>query len=106
MKELGARAGDEHDAVGALLGEARIGLVIGCGGLASRIVQRAAAGGVDAVNAPDVAAATREALARVKAGDVVLVKGSRSVGAEAIVRALVEVHGVPAAIDVGTELEL
>jgi UDP-N-acetylmuramoyl-tripeptide--D-alanyl-D-alanine ligase len=104
MKELGARAEDEHDALGALLGESKVALVISCGGLASRIARAASNAGVDAVDAPDVAAASAEALARVRPGDVVLVKGSRSVGAEAVVAALTKAHGVRT--DEGTEIEL
>ena len=51
-------------------------------------LERAGSRGVTVVSAPDVASAAREAARRVTDGDVVLVKGSRSVGAEAVVEAL------------------
>jgi UDP-N-acetylmuramoyl-tripeptide--D-alanyl-D-alanine ligase len=95
MKELGARARDEHAAIGDALAEAGVALAIGCGGLASVTLERAAEKGVATVNAPDVATAAREAVAKVASGDVVLVKGSRSVGAEVVVAALANRKRVP-----------
>jgi UDP-N-acetylmuramoyl-tripeptide--D-alanyl-D-alanine ligase len=88
MKELGARAAEEHAAIGDALAEAGVALAIGCGGLARLALERAAGRGVAIVDAPDVAGAASEAVARAQAGDVILVKGSRSVGAEAVVTAL------------------
>ncbi len=88
MKELGPRAREEHAAIGDALAEAGVALAIGCGGLASSALDRAASRGVAVVDAPDVAAAAAEVVARVQARDVVLVKASRSVGAEAVVAAL------------------
>jgi UDP-N-acetylmuramoyl-tripeptide--D-alanyl-D-alanine ligase len=88
MKELGARAREEHAAIGDALAGAGVALAIGCGGLASVALTSAAQKGVAVVDAPDVASATAEALGSVLPGDVILVKGSRSVGAEAIVSAL------------------
>lgn len=90
MKELGARAREEHAAIGDALAEAGVSLAIGCGGLASVVLERAAGRGVAIVDAPDVVTAAAEAVSRAEAGDVILVKGSRSVGAEAVVSALLE----------------
>jgi UDP-N-acetylmuramoyl-tripeptide--D-alanyl-D-alanine ligase len=88
MKELGESARGEHVALGDALADAKVALAIGCGGLASAIVQRARERGIDAVDCANVEEAAGEAVARVRAGDVVLVKGSRSVGAEAVVSRL------------------
>jgi len=88
MKELGVRAREEHAAIGDALAEAGVALAIGCGGLASVALERARTRGVATVDAPDVAAAAREVVARAKSGDTILVKGSRGVGAEMVVVAL------------------
>ena len=65
-------------------------LAIGCGGLATRTIERAKAKGlIEAIAAKDTADAAKEAVARVKEGDAVLVKGSRGVAAERVVEALV-----------------
>ncbi len=90
MKELGPLAEEEHDALGDAVAEAKIDLLIGCGGLATRTVERARARGLnEVVAAVDTAEAAREAAARVRPGDAVLVKGSRGVRAERVVEALV-----------------
>jgi UDP-N-acetylmuramoyl-tripeptide--D-alanyl-D-alanine ligase len=88
MKELGSVAADEHAQLGDAMARAGVALAIGCGGLTRVTLERAARAGVEVVDAPDVAAAAEEAVARVRSSDVVLVKGSRSVGAEAVVSAL------------------
>jgi UDP-N-acetylmuramoyl-tripeptide--D-alanyl-D-alanine ligase len=88
MKELGVRAADEHAALGDMVARSGVGLVIGCGGLMSVAIARARSLGVEAIdcaNVADASAATRE---RVGPGDVVLVKGSRSVGTERVLAAL------------------
>ena len=65
-------------------------VAIGCGGLATRTIERAKAKGLnEAIAAKDTIDAAREAVARVKEGDAVLVKGSRGVAAERVVEALV-----------------
>ena len=88
MKELGPAAQGEHASLGDAVADAGVAVAIGCGGLASETIARARRAGVDALDCPNVEAATAAALERVRAGDVVLVKGSRSVGAEAVVSAL------------------
>jgi UDP-N-acetylmuramoyl-tripeptide--D-alanyl-D-alanine ligase len=90
MKELGTHAESEHLALGDAIAAAGIALAIGCGGLISRALERAAALGVTCVATASTAEATREAVARVRPSDAVLVKGSRSVGAERAVAALIE----------------
>jgi UDP-N-acetylmuramoyl-tripeptide--D-alanyl-D-alanine ligase len=90
MKELGAHAEAEHVALGDAIAAAGVTLAIGCGGLVSRALTRAGELGVTCVDAASTDAATAEAKARVQPSDAVLVKGSRSVGAERVVLALIE----------------
>jgi UDP-N-acetylmuramoyl-tripeptide--D-alanyl-D-alanine ligase len=90
MRELGAHAEAEHRALGDALAGAGLSLVIGCGGLVSLALARAAELGVAVVDAASTAAAAREAVLHVAASDAVLVKGSRGVQAEAVVAALTE----------------
>jgi UDP-N-acetylmuramoyl-tripeptide--D-alanyl-D-alanine ligase len=89
MKELGEHAQPEHEALGDPIADAGVALAIGCGGLVDLALARAGARGVEVVFAKDTAAAAREAAARVRPGDAILVKGSRSVGADRVVAALV-----------------
>ncbi|HEY8078208.1 MAG TPA: UDP-N-acetylmuramoyl-tripeptide--D-alanyl-D-alanine ligase [Labilithrix sp.] len=88
MKELGALAEEEHTALGDAIADAGVALAIGCGGLAALALGRAARRGVDVVPARSTDDAAREATARVRPGDAVLVKASRSVGAERVVETL------------------
>ncbi|MBX3216253.1 MAG: UDP-N-acetylmuramoylalanyl-D-glutamyl-2, 6-diaminopimelate--D-alanyl-D-alanine ligase [Labilithrix sp.] len=88
MKELGPLAESEHDALGEAIADAGVALAIGCGGLASRALDRAAARGVTVERAPDTRAAAALAGERVARGDAVLVKGSRSTRTELVVSAL------------------
>lgn len=90
MAELGAHEDDEHDALGEAIADAGVNLLIGCGGPISRAIARAKARGVTCIEAPSTALAAEEAKAAVRPGDAVLVKGSRSVGAERVVAALIE----------------
>jgi UDP-N-acetylmuramoyl-tripeptide--D-alanyl-D-alanine ligase len=90
MKELGAHAEVEHVALGDAIAAAGVTLAIGCGGLISRALERAAELGVACVPASSTEEAAREAKARMRPSDAVLVKGSRSVGAEKVVAVLIE----------------
>ena len=90
MKELGEHAEAEHVALADAIAAAGVTLVIGCGGLISRALLRAAELGVTCVSASSTAEAAAEAKALVRPSDAVLVKGSRSVGAELVVAALIE----------------
>jgi UDP-N-acetylmuramoyl-tripeptide--D-alanyl-D-alanine ligase len=93
MKELGPRAQEEHERLGNFLAECGVDLVIGSGGLVERTLARASSSGVSIADAgsPDDACGVAEE--RVKAGDVVLVKGSRSVRMERVVETLIRTRG-------------
>ena len=95
MKELGELASTAHKELGRALANAGVTLAIGCGGaLVNLALTEARTRGVGVVIADDVNDAAREAVSRIVARDVVLVKGSRSVGAEFIVNALATHFGV------------
>ena len=93
MKELGVLADDEHERLGDELAALRVSVVVGCGGLIDRALTRAKVLGLEVHHAVSAAEAATVAGLVVRPGDVVLVKGSRSVGAEAVVRALELLHG-------------
>jgi UDP-N-acetylmuramoyl-tripeptide--D-alanyl-D-alanine ligase len=88
MKELGPVAQQEHETLGDAVARAGVTLLISCGGMADVTARAAAAQGVDVVLAGDTEKAARAVSERVRPGDVVLVKASRSVGAERVVEAL------------------
>jgi UDP-N-acetylmuramoyl-tripeptide--D-alanyl-D-alanine ligase len=90
MKELGAEGETEHASIGDALVSSKIDVAIGCGGLIDLALDRAAAGGIAVHKAKSVEAAVKLAVELVRAGDVVLIKGSRSVGTERVADALAE----------------
>lgn len=90
MKELGALAEEEHRALGDAVAQAGVDLAIGCGGLISLTLERAASLGVDVVAANSTDEAASAAVRRITPKDAVLVKGSRSVGTERVVARLSE----------------
>jgi UDP-N-acetylmuramoyl-tripeptide--D-alanyl-D-alanine ligase len=90
MRELGPAGPREHAVLGDAVADAGVSLLVSCGGMADAIADAARARGVDAVKAHDVAEAARVVAGRVLPGDVVLVKASRSVGAERVVAALLD----------------
>ncbi len=93
MKELGALAEAEHRALGDELARAHVGLVIGCGGLADLALERAKAGGAEIVRAEGPLDGAAHAVHRVRAGDAVLLKGSRLAALERVLDELVRAHG-------------
>jgi UDP-N-acetylmuramoyl-tripeptide--D-alanyl-D-alanine ligase len=93
MKELGSTASREHDLLGKVVADASVALLVSCGGLADAIARDAAPRGVEVVFARDSEEAALIAVDRVRSGDAVLVKASRSVGAERVVEALVRARG-------------
>ena len=93
MRELGAAGPHEHASIGEAIADAGAALVVSCGGLADLAVLAAEQRGVEGARAADARDAASLAVTRVRAGDVVLVKASRSIGAERVVEALAEARG-------------
>lgn len=87
MRELGEHSGAEHAIVGLAAATSGAAYVVTVTGDA-RTVGDALTGEVDIVHVDDARAAVEVVRARVRAGDVLLVKGSRSIGLERVVEAL------------------
>jgi UDP-N-acetylmuramoyl-tripeptide--D-alanyl-D-alanine ligase len=92
MLELGAHADRLHAESGKAAAEARIDILIAVGGAPARVLADAAVEhGLDRRNVSHVATkqeAAELAAARVRAGDLVLVKGSRGIGTDLVVERL------------------
>ena len=88
MRELGALSAAEHDALGEQAAAARPAALIAVGGDAARTARAAEAAGVTAWFAATSEEAATRALEVVRAGDLVLVKGSRGIRMERIAEAL------------------
>jgi UDP-N-acetylmuramoyl-tripeptide--D-alanyl-D-alanine ligase len=93
MRELGTIAEREHDALGEALARAGVKLAIGCGGMIDRALDRASALGVTVLHAKATAEAAELACKEVRAGDAVLLKGSRAASVEMVLAALERAHG-------------
>lgn len=91
MRELGNAEVDEHDAIGRMAVRLDISHLVAVGRM-GKIMQIAAANegswGDEAAHVDDVDAAIAHVLARWRAGDVVLVKASRSMRLERVAEAL------------------
>jgi UDP-N-acetylmuramoyl-tripeptide--D-alanyl-D-alanine ligase len=87
MRELGAHADDAHTAIGRLVRELGLDLLVGVGAGGAAVVA-AAGDGADAVAVADAPAALAALAARVEPGDAVLVKASRALGLEVVAAAL------------------
>ncbi|HXY93051.1 MAG TPA: UDP-N-acetylmuramoyl-tripeptide--D-alanyl-D-alanine ligase, partial [Acidimicrobiia bacterium] len=90
MRELGARSGEEHARLGCLVRDAGVDTLVAVGPETAPMASAARERGVvDVVEAPDAVAALEAVRERVGAADAVLVKASRAVGLELVVRGLV-----------------
>ncbi|GLZ02360.1 UDP-N-acetylmuramoyl-tripeptide--D-alanyl-D-alanine ligase [Actinoplanes sp. NBRC 103695] len=90
MNELGADSPRHHTELGGTAADAGVRYLIGVGNAdAGRIAAAASAGGVEVEHVPDAAAALALIHRRWAAGDVVLIKGSNSLGLQAVAKQLV-----------------
>lgn len=94
MAELGEDALAEHDAVGRLAVRLNVSKLVAVGGTEAAWLQMGAynegSWGEESVHVSDAEAAIDLLRTQVRAGDVVLVKASRSVGLEAVAQALLD----------------
>ena len=88
MLELGDHALALHAACGTAAAEAGLDLVVGVRGNAVHLATAACAGGVASLFLPDAGAAGRWLSQNLRAGDVVLIKGSRGVRLERAIEIL------------------
>jgi UDP-N-acetylmuramoyl-tripeptide--D-alanyl-D-alanine ligase len=93
MLELGPEGPRFHRECGGRAARLGFSPVVGVGALAQHLVDGAGAAGAEAVWLPDAAAAAEWAAGEVRPGDVVLVKGSRGVGLDRVVRRLLPEEG-------------
>lgn len=93
MRELGALSRAEHTEIGNELAEMGASELIGVAGDASLLVDAARPKLPNAVFVPDAELAAAWCSDHVRAGDVVLVKGSRGVSLERVVERLVRERG-------------
>ena len=93
MRELGPEGPRFHRESGELAARLGFSPILGVGELSRELVAGAhASGSTGAHWVPDAAAAAEWAAGEVREGDLVLVKASRGVGLETVVRRLVEVN--------------
>jgi len=86
MKELGARSRHWHERVGSVLAEARgVDLVVGIGPETLHMLDR-----VEGIHFPTVQEAGSSVRDFLRAGDTILLKGSRAVGLENLIKAISE----------------
>ena len=93
MRELGALSAEQHEQVGGSLAETGAALLLAVAGDAQRFVPAARRVGLDAHFAETAEQALSWLLEKLEPKDVVLVKASRGVRAERLVRGLIEAKG-------------
>jgi UDP-N-acetylmuramoyl-tripeptide--D-alanyl-D-alanine ligase len=90
MLEMGEQGPALHTSCGRAAAEAGLDLVVGVGGNAEHLAAAACTGGVASLFLPDAEAAGHWLKKNLRKGDVVLVKGSRSVHLERAIDAIRE----------------
>jgi len=94
MRELGDAAVEQHHEIGRFVGRLGLAGLVTVGELGRHIAEGAREAGLEAVaEARDNASAAAELLAHLEVGDAILVKGSRAMQMEEIVRALLAREG-------------
>jgi UDP-N-acetylmuramoyl-tripeptide--D-alanyl-D-alanine ligase len=93
MRELGALAAEQHAEVAGWLAQSGAALLVGVMGEAARFVEPAKLAGITAHFAETTEQALALLLSRLQPKDVVLVKASRGVRAERLVRGLCDAKG-------------
>lgn len=97
MRELGDVSADEHRAIGELAAGLEVSCLVAVAGDASLLAEAARSAQPrdtsEIVFVADAQAAIEATLARHQSGDVVLIKGSRSVGLERVASALAKATG-------------
>jgi UDP-N-acetylmuramoyl-tripeptide--D-alanyl-D-alanine ligase len=88
MLELGEHSAEEHAAIGGLVAERGVDVLVAVGPETAPTAAAARDGGVEVYEVGDAAAAVAVVAPLVHDRDVVLVKGSRAVGLDAVARAL------------------
>lgn len=88
MLELGDLAEHHHDLLGEDIVRADIDLCLAVGKRADQVSEKVAQGGVDAYAIDDAQTAAEVLADEIAPGDVILIKGSRSVGLEIVARHL------------------
>ena len=88
MRELGPEGPRFHRECGERAARLGFSPVVGVGELSRELVAGAEAAGAEAVWLPDAEAAAEWAAGTARRGDVLLVKGSRGVGLDRVVRRL------------------
>jgi len=93
MRELGALAAEQHAEVGGFIAESGAALLLALVGDAERFVAPAQRAGIDSLFAENSEQGLELLLSRLQPKDVVLVKASRGVRAERLVRGLCDAKG-------------
>jgi UDP-N-acetylmuramoyl-tripeptide--D-alanyl-D-alanine ligase len=89
MRELGTQSNDEHSQLGRLAAEESVDVLVVVGADAAPLAAAAREHGIaEVIEVPDAETALHVVHERVGATDAVLVKGSRAVGLELVVRGL------------------
>jgi UDP-N-acetylmuramoyl-tripeptide--D-alanyl-D-alanine ligase len=88
MRELGGNSAREHTAIGELVADLSVDVLVAVGPETAPMAAAARERGIDTLDAPDATAALAAVAARVDPHDAVLVKGSRAVGLELVTAGL------------------